>query len=186
MLLPKHTQTAVGPPIHHFDLYRLDPQQDMSRLDLTASLSSAVSLIEWAERMPQQLLPRQRLEVSISILDEAGSSSSSSSAGTEQQQQQQQQHGLAMEQLHLHDAVLLPTPDLQLQQQQQVDSLLDLESIQDTGEEDYDEAEDEYEDLFTDKRQRLIHLKAYGESWAARLQQLAQDMQQSSSETLTS
>ncbi|WIA44440.1 hypothetical protein OEZ86_007195 [Tetradesmus obliquus] len=90
-----------GPPIHHFDLYRLDSQQDMSRLDLAASFSSA--------------------------------------------------------------------------QQQQQDDL--LQSVRDTGDEEFEEAEDEYEELFTDKRQRLVRLRAFGKDWAERVQQLAQHMQ---------
>ncbi|KAF6260295.1 hypothetical protein COO60DRAFT_908809 [Scenedesmus sp. NREL 46B-D3] len=199
-----------GPPIHHFDLYRLCPQQDMSRLDLAASLRSAVSLVEWAERLPQQLLPQQRLEVHISILEEdagaeSSSSSSSISSGSgsssdcdvqqgpgqpqEQQhhqqqqldwhrqlQQRQQQQVQVLQQQQHQEVLLLPTPELQLLQQQ---SMVEIaQSVQDTGEEEFEEAADEYEDLFSDKRWRLVQLRAVGESWAARVRQLAYDMQQ--------
>uniref|UniRef100_A0A383VCJ7 tRNA threonylcarbamoyladenosine biosynthesis protein TsaE n=1 Tax=Tetradesmus obliquus TaxID=3088 RepID=A0A383VCJ7_TETOB len=181
-----------GPPIHHFDLYRLDSQQDMSRLDLAASFSSAVSLVEWADRMPPQLLPQRRLEVHIRILEEDASAASSSSSGscssgdstsaehliaghTPDQQQQQQQQQQVQATLHQgqKDVLLLPTSDLQQQQQQ--DDL--LQSVRDTGDEEFEEAEDEYEELFTDKRQRLVRLGAFGKDWAERVQQLAQHMQ---------
>ena len=76
---------AAGPPIHHFDLYRLQGgAPDLARLDLPASFAQAVCLVEWPERLaaaaaaaaaasaggngrgvPQ---PREPLEVRISIL----------------------------------------------------------------------------------------------------------------------
>lgn len=40
----------LGPPIHHYDLYRLK-ESELSRLDLEDSFGSAVSLIEWSERL---------------------------------------------------------------------------------------------------------------------------------------
>jgi hypothetical protein len=169
----------------------------MSRLDLAASLTNAVSLIEWAERMPQKLLPQQRLEVYISILDaEAAVPSSSSSsdaqegAGQTQEQQQQQlawhaqlqqrqqQQLYILQQQQQQDILLLPTHELQQQREQHGDVGMMDGSMRDTGEEEYEEAEDEYEELFTDKRWRLVQLMAFGESWAERVRRLAQDMQQ--------
>ena len=41
----------AGPPIHHYDLYRLTGGGDMGRLSLDSALSNAVCLIEWAERL---------------------------------------------------------------------------------------------------------------------------------------
>ena len=60
--------SIAGPPIHHFDLYRLDSSSGISRLDLPYSFSHAVSLIEWAGKLHQ--LPSELLEVHITLLDE--------------------------------------------------------------------------------------------------------------------
>jgi hypothetical protein len=143
--------------------------------------------------MPQQLLPQQRLEVHISILEDeqvAATTSSSSGAqqGSGQQQEQQQQllHQRQQQQLHAlqqqqqqQGVLLLPTPELPQQPDVQGDAaLLTDGSLRDTGEEDFEEAEEEYEELFTDKRWRLVQLRAVGGSWAERVRQLAQDMQQ--------
>lgn len=56
-----------GPPIHHFDLYRLGHASGLGRLDLPNSFRHAVSLLEWADKL--QELPSARLEVHISLLD---------------------------------------------------------------------------------------------------------------------
>ena len=63
---------ADEPPLHHYDLYRLQPTASaMARLNLGASLSSAVSLVEWAERLAEaQLLPQQRLDVLLMVMPE--------------------------------------------------------------------------------------------------------------------
>lgn len=61
----------AGPPIHHFDLYRLTQQYDLARLDLRASFTQAVSLVEWPERLGPDLLPAEHLAVHISILEAA-------------------------------------------------------------------------------------------------------------------
>lgn len=59
----------AGPPIHHFDLYRLTQQYDLARLDLPASFSRAVCLVEWPERLAGSAAqPLQPLHVYISIL----------------------------------------------------------------------------------------------------------------------
>jgi tRNA A37 threonylcarbamoyladenosine biosynthesis protein TsaE len=96
-----------GPPIHHFDLYRLQQQpsqqqqqqpsqqqqqlqpadaRSLSRLDLPASYSSAVCLLEWADVLPPELVPQQRLEVMITALSQ------------QQQQVVMQQQQVAQEQ----------------------------------------------------------------------------------------
>lgn len=56
-----------SPALHHFDLYRLTNPLDLARLDLPQSLSSAVSLIEWADRLPEDLVPDEFLRIKISI-----------------------------------------------------------------------------------------------------------------------
>jgi hypothetical protein len=62
---------CAGPAIHHFDLYRLTEQYDLARLDLQASFSQAVSLVEWPERLGPSHLPAEHLAVHISILEAA-------------------------------------------------------------------------------------------------------------------
>lgn len=63
---------CAGPPIHHYDLYRLTASTDMNRLDLAQSFNEAVSLLEWADRLQAASLPDSRLDVRIDILDEVG------------------------------------------------------------------------------------------------------------------
>lgn len=57
------------PEIHHFDLYRLNSEQDLVRLDLSESFTKAVSLVEWAERL-QHNAPDDHLAVHIKIIEE--------------------------------------------------------------------------------------------------------------------
>jgi tRNA A37 threonylcarbamoyladenosine biosynthesis protein TsaE len=46
---------TIPPPIHHFDLYRLDPAKtspaELVRLDIPGALASGVALVEWPERL---------------------------------------------------------------------------------------------------------------------------------------
>ena len=56
----------AGPPIYHFDLYRLTQPHELLRLDLPASFAGAVSLVEWAQRLAE--LPPQHLHVRIEVL----------------------------------------------------------------------------------------------------------------------
>lgn len=58
-----------APNLHHFDLYRLTQPQDLSRLDLERSLPTAVSLIEWAERLGS-LTPQEHLAVNVTIISQ--------------------------------------------------------------------------------------------------------------------
>eukprot|EP00887_Chlorella_sp_A99_P001922 scaffold18.g1922.t1 len=58
------------PPIHHFDLYRLTEPHDLARLDLAASFATAVSLVEWAERLGGRT-PPDHLNLALAILDPA-------------------------------------------------------------------------------------------------------------------
>ena len=59
----------AGLPIHHFDLYRLSTPQDLERLLLKDSFSSAVCLIEWAERLGAAL-PQEHLAVTLRVMDQ--------------------------------------------------------------------------------------------------------------------
>jgi len=53
-----------GSPVHHFDLYRLSGPADFKNLALDESFTSAVSLVEWSERL-QHATPPCRLDVRI-------------------------------------------------------------------------------------------------------------------------
>jgi hypothetical protein len=63
---------SPGPPIHHFDLYRLGPGSDLGRLDLGASFGRAACLVEWPERLPAEALPAERLEARLEIVPLVG------------------------------------------------------------------------------------------------------------------
>ncbi|KAI8472474.1 MAG: hypothetical protein J3K34DRAFT_413790 [Monoraphidium minutum] len=70
-LLQQIYEEHEGPPIHHFDLYRLEPAAGLARLGLAASFSGAVSLIEWPERLLVGGAPAERLELRLEIVGEA-------------------------------------------------------------------------------------------------------------------
>ena len=53
-----------GPPIWHFDLYRLEKPDDAYELGLEEALADGISLIEWPERLGA-LLPRDRLGIEL-------------------------------------------------------------------------------------------------------------------------
>jgi tRNA threonylcarbamoyladenosine biosynthesis protein TsaE len=56
-------------PIYHFDAYRLNSAQDFADLGTDEYFhGDGVCLIEWADRFPD-VLPAERLEVRIHILD---------------------------------------------------------------------------------------------------------------------
>lgn len=59
----------AGPPVHHFDLYRLSGQSVLGRLEMDTALSSGVCLIEWPERLGDKA-PAERLAIHISMLSE--------------------------------------------------------------------------------------------------------------------
>ncbi|HBN22826.1 MAG TPA: tRNA (adenosine(37)-N6)-threonylcarbamoyltransferase complex ATPase subunit type 1 TsaE [Holosporales bacterium] len=49
--------TDIPLPIWHFDLYRLESPEEIEELGLDEALSTAVSLIEWPERLGQMTFP---------------------------------------------------------------------------------------------------------------------------------
>lgn len=55
--------------IHHMDLYRLSgvQEQEFSPLNLKHVFSRALSLIEWPVRLPECLVPSDRLDITIHI-----------------------------------------------------------------------------------------------------------------------
>ena len=56
-----------GPPVHHFDLYRLRGAADLGRLQLGETLGAALSLVEWAERLGAAT-PPERLDLRFFML----------------------------------------------------------------------------------------------------------------------
>ncbi|MDZ7263840.1 MAG: tRNA (adenosine(37)-N6)-threonylcarbamoyltransferase complex ATPase subunit type 1 TsaE [candidate division KSB1 bacterium] len=59
-------------PIYHFDLYRIESEQEIFDLGYEEYLYGAgICLIEWAERMPS-LLPKERLEIHLQSMFQPG------------------------------------------------------------------------------------------------------------------
>ena len=56
------------------DLYRLkgETEQEFSPLDLPHVFQNCVSLVEWPERLPEKLVPKERLDVSIEMIGDNG------------------------------------------------------------------------------------------------------------------
>jgi hypothetical protein len=178
----------------------------MSRLDLAQSFDTAVSLVEWAERLSEQQLPQHRLEVHIGIMQEPTGLPSEGpdlENHVQQPQQPQQQQVLlpSISQLQLqqqqHPAgcvatIVLPTPRLsQLHQgasgrgaatDQDSSTTADLAPAGPAAKELTSlpdgscELDEEAEDPFTDKRWRKVTLRAFGTDWIGRLQHLAEHM----------
>lgn len=58
---------AQVPAIWHFDLYRLEKQQDVLELGWDDARRGAVAVVEWPERLGS-LLPKDRLDISIDFV----------------------------------------------------------------------------------------------------------------------
>ena len=60
----------AGIPLYHFDLYRLEHEEDLEELGYEEYFEGrGVAVIEWAERMIH-LLPEERMEIHISSMSE--------------------------------------------------------------------------------------------------------------------
>lgn len=57
---------AAGPPIWHFDLFRLAAPEEAWELGIEDAFADGISLIEWPERLGP-LLPAERLEVALAF-----------------------------------------------------------------------------------------------------------------------
>jgi tRNA threonylcarbamoyladenosine biosynthesis protein TsaE len=55
-----------GPPIWHFDLFRLAAPEEAWELGIEDAFADGISLIEWPERLGA-LLPAERLEIGLSF-----------------------------------------------------------------------------------------------------------------------
>lgn len=67
-LLQNVYEYEEGPSVYHYDLYRLQSEVDLQRLDLRVSLRTGVSLIEWPERLGA-MIPNGRLDLDIRLAD---------------------------------------------------------------------------------------------------------------------
>ncbi len=67
------------PPIWHVDAYRLETEAEAEELGLDDAFASAISLIEWPERIAA-LLPRDCLWLGFAAVDEAGADAAPDSA----------------------------------------------------------------------------------------------------------
>ncbi|GAB5357986.1 hypothetical protein AAMO2058_000420700 [Amorphochlora amoebiformis] len=56
------------PPIHHYDLYRIQKTEEMFRLELGTILPKVVSLIEWPDRINKMERASRRCELIFEIL----------------------------------------------------------------------------------------------------------------------
>jgi tRNA threonylcarbamoyl adenosine modification protein YjeE len=59
-------ETAAALPLWHVDLYRIEDPADVEQLGLDDAFDDAITLIEWPERLANNL-PADRLEISIAI-----------------------------------------------------------------------------------------------------------------------
>jgi tRNA threonylcarbamoyladenosine biosynthesis protein TsaE len=55
-----------GPPVWHFDLYRIESPDELRELGLEEALAEGVSLIEWPERLGA-FLPAERLDLALAM-----------------------------------------------------------------------------------------------------------------------
>ena len=60
---------CAGLPIHHMDLYRITAVEQLARLQLADSWRTAVSLVEWPERLGSYL-PVEHLSVTLQPVEE--------------------------------------------------------------------------------------------------------------------
>ncbi len=63
-----HVYDSTVPSLWHFDLYRLENQDEIQELGLDEALAGGISLIEWPDRA-MDWLPPTRLEISLDVHD---------------------------------------------------------------------------------------------------------------------
>jgi tRNA threonylcarbamoyl adenosine modification protein YjeE len=148
-----------GPPIHHFDLYRLDASAPgaTARLDLPTSFTRAVSLIEWPERLAggggdgsggsgsegAGAYPAAWLELSIEPLgDDEQRRAAAAAAGAAETRAASSSNG---------------------------SSSGGSSSFDDDGDGDGADTDDDDDDPYADRRWRRVSLRARGAAWQERL-----------------
>lgn len=65
------TYESAEMSIWHVDLYRLADSSELIELGLDEAIGDAVVLIEWPDRMPEELRPADALEISITPVGDA-------------------------------------------------------------------------------------------------------------------
>ena len=60
-----------GPPVWHFDLFRLTKEDQVYELGFEEALAGGISLIEWPDRLGA-LLPRERLDLTLLAAGDPG------------------------------------------------------------------------------------------------------------------
>jgi len=63
----------MEPPVWHFDLYRIEHQDDILELGWDEARRQGISLVEWPERLGS-LLPKDRLEINIRFIKDSENS----------------------------------------------------------------------------------------------------------------
>ncbi|PNW76120.1 hypothetical protein CHLRE_12g547000v5 [Chlamydomonas reinhardtii] len=154
-----------GPPIHHFDFYRLASVQDFNRLDLEGSLTRAVCLMEWPERLP--VLPGEYLAVNIEVVDELPElpPQSASSAGSGD----------------FPGALVLPSLGIRRSRKAPRGRAFAVSDSYDSDSESsfvatdsaYSDVDTEQElEEFTDRRPRIVTLTPFGSYWEGRARRI--------------
>ncbi len=59
------TYETEGTEIWHTDLYRLSDSSELVELGLDEALGTAIVLIEWPDRLPEELVPENALSIDI-------------------------------------------------------------------------------------------------------------------------
>lgn len=140
--------TAASPPVHHFDLYRLTGPAEMSKLGLGSSFASAVSLLEWAERLGH-LAPSERLDVYIGCAANGVGTSRFEGDGSEAA-------------AAAADATLVAERGGAGEEDEE-------EGDDEYGDEDEDE---DVDPMFVDRKPRVIRLEPRGTEWRRRVDAL--------------
>ena len=167
--VPTAQKISRAPPIHHYDLYRLETGSDMDFLNLKDSFTSAVALVEWAERLDSKYIPSERLELDFKIVTEADRLSFNEHVRENKREPSQRRimsnpYFASMEKLFIHKMDMLLSSN---------ETLLGCDGDDDDADYD-DDANDltvanEEALLFleTNELPRTIKFTAYGRKWSA-------------------
>ena len=149
----------AGPEIHHFDLYRLQGPQ--ARMDLPQSFATAVSLVEWPERLPADAVPHPHLAVHLKRMDAVSSHTCLQHICVWPYHPVKQPDGI--QELSCSEAHLLRVA-VQAEQLQVASGQSSLQGLPES------EALDEYED----RAWRLVTLHGSSQDWERRCQAITQ------------
>jgi tRNA A37 threonylcarbamoyladenosine biosynthesis protein TsaE len=53
--------------VAHYDLYRLNSEQQVRDLDLKRSFEDHITIIEWPDRIPASIMPKRWIEVGFEL-----------------------------------------------------------------------------------------------------------------------